>query len=209
MLKKANPRGFWVHIRPQTVYTKALQLKATFCLGGLSFLAFLILLGTGLILVFQYQPGEKAFDSLVEIQSVLPYGGLIRGLHFWAAQLMVWSVFLHMVRVIWHRAYQPPRELNWLVGVGLLVLTLILDFTGYLLRGNQESGAAATVGQSLLHLLPGGGGLARVFLGADSAVNGSSLAVYAWHCLLLPFVSVFFITWHFWRIRRDGGVRPL
>lgn len=209
MTEKVTPPGFWAHIRPRTVHEKALRLRATFCLGGLSFLAFLILLGTGLILVFHYQPGEEAFNSIVEIQSFFPYGALIRGLHFWAAQLMVWSVFLHMIRVIWHRAYRHPRELNWLVGVGLLVTTLVLDFTGYLLRGNQESGAAATVGQTLLHLLPGGEGMATVFLGTVTAVNGSSLAVYAWHCFLLPGASIFFMTWHFWRVRKDGRVRPL
>lgn len=131
-------------------------------------MAFIVLTITGVLLLFYYQPGDRAFASLSEINSVLPYGGFVRSLHFWAGQMMVISVFLHMVRVVWSRAYRPLRELNWITGVVLFSLTVILDYSGYLLRGGQESGAAASVGQALFTSLPGGQALATVFFGQPS-----------------------------------------
>jgi len=197
------------HIRPRQITASALRLRATFCLGGFSFLAFIVLTITGMLLLFFYQPGDRAFTSLSEINSVLPYGGFIRALHFWAGQMMVISVFLHMVRVVWSRAYRPLRELNWITGVVLFSLTVILDYTGYLLRGGQESGAAATVGQSLFTSLPGGQALATIFFGQPSSYNGSTLNMYVWHVFILAGAVSFLQMFHFWRIRRGGGVRPL
>lgn len=161
--------------------------------------------------MFHYLPGEKSgFNSVTQLASVIPYGGLIRNLHFWAGQVMVVTVNLHMIRVVWTKSYRPPRELNWLVGVTLLILTLILDFTGYLLRGSQESGAAATVGAHILGLIPlVGDSLARMFLGPYSPLNGSTIAVYVWHCVALPLFLLWLQVYHFWRIRKDGRIRPL
>ena len=203
--------NFVNHIRPNSLPERALSFFYTFCLGGLSFLAFLTLGVTGLLLMFHYQPGEStAFNSVVTISSVIPYGGLIRSLHYWAGQVMVVTVNLHMLRVVWTHSYKPPRQLNWLVGVGLLVLVLILDFSGYLLIGSQESGAAATIAFNSLRLLPGiGPSLAVMALGEPSNLSGSTLAVYVWHCVGLPFIALSLQLYHFWRIRRDGGVRPL
>ncbi|WP_459998219.1 cytochrome b N-terminal domain-containing protein [Paradesulfitobacterium aromaticivorans] len=163
---------------------------------------------TGTLLLFYYEPGEKAFASLGVIANLTPYGNLIRGLHFWAAQIMVITVLLHMARVVWHQAYRPPREKNWVIGVALFCLTLILDFSGYLLRGSQESTAAATVARGLLENFPGGDVLARMFLGTE-LWQGSSLALYVWHVFLLAGFALFLQIGHFWRVRRDGGVRPL
>ncbi|HVJ49493.1 cytochrome b N-terminal domain-containing protein [Desulfitobacterium sp.] len=201
--------SFIVHIRPRQIKAGTLRFRVTFCLGGFSFLAFIILTITGILLMFYYQPGEKAFASLSEIDSALPYGGFIRSLHFWAGQMMVFSVFLHMVRVVWSRAYRPLRELNWVTGVVLFVLTVVLDYSGYLLRGGQESGAASSVGQTLLKTLPGGHGLATVFFGQSSPLNGSTLNIFVWHVFILAGIAGFLQMFHFWRIRKDGGVRPL
>jgi quinol-cytochrome oxidoreductase complex cytochrome b subunit len=203
--------NFVNHIRPRFVSERVLSVLYTFCLGGLSFLAFLVLGITGLLLMFHYQPGENTgFSSVLTIASVLPYGGIIRSLHYWSGQIMVVTVNLHMLRVVWTHSYKSPRQFNWLVGIGLLVLVLVLDFTGYLLIGSQESGAAATVAAHILGLIPGfGSGLAQIFSGEPSALSGSTLVVYVWHCVGLPFVALFLQLYHFWRIRRDGGVRPL
>jgi len=206
---KQGNNSFMGHIRPRQIMAGALRLRATFCLGGFSFLAFIVLTITGVLLLFFYQPGDRAFTSLSELNSVLPYGGIIRSLHFWAGQMMVISVFLHMVRVVWYKAYRPLRELNWITGVVLFVLTVILDYSGYLLRGGQESGAAATVGQALFTSLPGGEALATIFFGQPSTFNGSTLNMYVWHVFILPGAVGFLQMFHFWRIRRDGGVRPL
>lgn len=208
-MKKQGKSSFIEHIRPRQLRWGALRFRATFCLGGFSFLAFAVLTITGVILLFYYQPGEKAFASLSEIDSALPYGGFIRSLHFWAGQMMVISVFAHMIRVVWSKAYQPLRELNWITGVVLFGLTVILDYSGYLLRGGQESGAASSVGQSLLKTLPGGKGWASIFFGTSSPVNGSTLNIFVWHAFILAGIAGFLQMYHFWRIRKDGGVRPL
>ena len=211
MNRSVNQGNFTVHLRPRSVPERALALFYTFCLGGVSFLAFLVLGTTGILLMFHYQPGPTAgYNSVLNLASVITYGPLFRNLHFWAGQLMVLTVVLHMLRVVWTHAYRPPRELNWVVGVSLLVLTLTLDFTGYLLRGSQESGAAATVAVHLLQLLPGiGNNWAVSFLGRPSALSGSTLAVYVWHCVALPGLTFHLQSYHFWRIRKDGGVKPL
>lgn len=208
MNRKGN-QSLIEHIRPRQLKAGTIRVRTTFCLGGFSFLAFIVLVITGVLLLFYYQPGEKAFASLSEIDSALPYGGFVRSLHFWAGQAMVISVFLHMVRVVWSKAYQPLRELNWITGVVLFVLTVVLDYTGYLLRGGQESGAAAAVGQTLLKTLPGGEVLATFFFGQPSPLNGSTLNIFAWHAFILAGIAGFLQIFHFWRIRKDGGVRPL
>jgi len=204
-------KNFVNHIRPSFIPTSVLSVLYTFCLGGLSFLAFVVLGITGLLLMFHYQPGESTgFSSILTIASVIPYGGVIRNLHYWAGQLMVVTVNLHMLRVVWTRSYKSPKQLNWLVGVTLLVMILVLDFTGYLLIGSQESGAAATVAVNILGLIPGvGTALAQVLFGDPSALSGSTLVVYVWHCVVLPLIALLLQLYHFWRIRRDGGVRPL
>jgi len=123
--------------------------------------------------------------------------------------MMVISVFLHMVRVVWSRAYRPLRELNWITGVLLFGLTVMLDYSGYLLRGGQESGSAATVGKNLLTMLPGGHVLATAFFGQPSPLNGSTLSMFVWHIFILAGGVSFLQVFHFWRIRRGGGVQPL
>lgn len=206
-----DQKNFVSHIRPRFVSSGALSVLYTFCLGGLSFLAFVVLGITGLLLMFHYQPGDNTgYDSILTIASVIPYGGVIRNLHYWAGQLMVVTVNLHMLRVVWTSSYKSPKQLNWLIGMALLILSLFLDFTGYLLIGSQESGAAATVAVNILGLIPGvGTGLAQVLFGEPSALSGSTLVVYVWHCVALPMVALLLQLYHFWRIRRDGGVRPL
>ena len=206
-----NKKNFVNHIRPRYVPDKVLSVLYTFCLGGLSFLAFIVLGVTGLLLMFHYQPGDSTgFSSVITIASVIPYGGVIRNIHYWAAQIMVVTVNLHMLRVVWTHSYKSPRQLNWLVGVGLLIFVLVLDFTGYLLIGSQESGAAATIALHIVGLIPSmGTGLGQIGLGNPSSLSGSTLVVYVWHCVGLPMMALILQFYHFWRIRRDGGVRPL
>lgn len=203
-------RNFWTHLRPYRVYASAIRFSHTLCLGGLSFLAFLILVVTGVLLLFQYLPGvDRAFAAVTAIDSVFPFGRLFRALHFWAGQIMVLTVFLHMGRVFYTGSYRPPREMNWIIGVGLLVLTVVLDFTGYLLRGDQEALAAATVGANLMREIPGvGSALASIFFG-DVSGGGATLQVYIWHIVGLPMIIGILIGLHFWRVRKDGISRPL
>lgn len=207
----ANQSTFMTHIHPRFLPEAALKFIATFCLGGLSALSFIVLAVTGMLLMFHYQPGEKsAFGSLLNLSSVIPYGAILRNWHYWSGQIMVISVSLHMIRVAWTHSYKPPKQLNWLVGIGLLLLTLFIDFTGFLLRGSQESGAAANVGVHIGQLIPIiGKPISQIFLGQPSPLSGSTLVVYVWHCLALPTIAFCLQLYHFWRIRRDGGIRPL
>ena len=205
-----DTKNFVNHIRPRFVPDGALSVLYTFCLGGLSFLAFIVLGITGLLLMFHYQPGDAGFGSILTISSAIPYGGIVRNLHYWAGQFLVVAVNLHMLRVVWTHSYKPPKQFNWLVGVALLIFVLVLDFTGYLLIGSQESGAAATVAVNILGLIPFiGTGLAQILFGEPTTLSGSTLVVYVWHCVVLPMVAFLLQLYHFWRVRRDGGVRPL
>ncbi len=129
----------FLHLHPVRVRQHAVKFAYTFCLGGLSFFLFLVLTITGVYLMFFYvpssTPGVHRHPATSSRRS--PFGLLTRNIHRWAAHLMVFFVFLHMMRVFYHGAYKPPREFNWVVGVVLLFLTLLLSFTGYLLPWDQ------------------------------------------------------------------------
>ena len=117
----------FLHIHPVRVRQHAVKFAYTFCLGGLSFFLFLVLTITGVYLMFFYVPSAtQAYTNILDIQSQVTFGLLTRNIHRWAAHLMVFFVFLHMMRVFYHGAYKPPREFNWVVGVVLLFLTIML-----------------------------------------------------------------------------------
>src|SRR3990170_760041 len=198
----------FLHLHPVRVKRHAVRYTYTFCLGGISFFLFLNLTVTGLYLMFFYVPSvSQAYQDIQAIEASVAFGSLVRNMHRWGAHLMVLTVFLHMVRVFYHGAYKPPREFNWVVGVVLLFLTLGLSFTGYLLPWDQLAIWAVTVGTSL-------GGYAPLiarqanFLLLGGAVVGPNtlLRWYVLHVLALPFVIVVFMSVHFWRIRKDGGI---
>lgn len=212
MTKPARSDSFWKHLHPASLTAEAIRFTHTFCLGGLTFLLFLLLGFTGLLLLFHYLPlSDKAYLSITNLTFLIPFGRFVRSLHFWAGQFMVVTVTLHMVRVFWYRAYRPPRQMNWLVGVGLLVLTLVLDFTGYTLRWDAETYAATLVGTQLLTEVPlVGGGLHTLLVGGNQIGETTILRFYVLHCFLLPGLLLFLVFYHFWRVRKDGlAERPL
>ena len=145
----------FLHIHPVRVRQHAVKFAYTFCLGGLSFFLFLVLTVTGVYLMFFYVPSAtQAYTNILEIQSQVTFGLLTRNVHRWAAHLMVFFVFLHMMRVFYHGAYKPPREFNWVVGVVLLFLTIMLSFTGYLLPWDQIAYWAITIGTNFGSYFP-------------------------------------------------------
>ena len=145
----------FLHIHPVRVRQHAVKFAYTFCLGGLSFFLFLVLTVTGVYLMFFYVPSAtQAYTNILEIQSQVTFGLLTRNIHRWAAHLMVFFVFLHMMRVFYHGAYKPPREFNWVVGVVLLFLTIMLSFTGYLLPWDQIAYWAITIGTNFGSYFP-------------------------------------------------------
>ncbi len=200
------------HLHPVKVKRHGLKLTYTYCLGGLSFFLFILLTVTGIFLMFFYRPAagagqELAYADMQRLRDTVTFGDLVRNMHRWGAHLMVFTVFLHMARVFYHGAYKPPREFNWVVGIVLLLLTLLLAFTGYLLPWDQLAIWAVAVGTSMMGYTPVFGQQVQfVLLGGVEIGPETLLRWYTLHVLLLPFVIVIFISIHFWRVRKDGGI---
>ncbi len=202
----------FLHLHPTRLHRTHVKVTHTYCLGGLSFFMFLGLTVTGVLLMFYYVPStEMAYGDMQALQTNVQFGQLMRGLHRWMAHSMVILVFLHMMRVFYTGAYKPPREFNWVVGVVLLVLTILLSFTGYLLPWDQLSIWAITVGSNIAGSAPVLGGDVKYTLFGGFEIGQTSLIrFYTLHVIALPLLAAVFMAVHFWRIRRDGGLaRPL
>jgi quinol-cytochrome oxidoreductase complex cytochrome b subunit len=202
----------FLHLHPTRIHKTHVKVTHTYCLGGLSFFMFLGLTVTGVMLMFYYVPSvDRAYSDMAALQTNVRFGQLIRNLHRWMAHAMVITVLLHMMRVFYMGAYKPPREFNWVVGVILLVLTLLLSFTGYLLPWDQLALWAITVGTNIAGSAPVLGGQTRfVLIGGFEVGPNALIRFYTLHVIGLPLLAAIFMSVHFWRIRRDGGLaRPL
>ena len=198
----------FLHLHPVRVKRHAVRYTYTFCLGGISFFLFLALTVTGLYLMFFYVPSvSRAYQDIQAIEASVAFGTLVRNMHRWAAHLMVLTVFLHMIRVFYHGAYKPTREFNWVVGVILLFLTLMLSFTGYLLPWDQIAFWAITVGTQMALYAPLLGPESSFFLlGGIQVGQETLLRFYVLHVIAFPLIAAIFMIVHFWRIRKDGGI---
>ena len=202
----------FLHLHPTRIHKTHVKITHTYCLGGLSFFMFLGLTVTGVMLMFYYVPSvDRAYTDIAALETNVRFGMLIRNLHRWMAHAMVITVLLHMMRVFYMGAYKPPREFNWVVGVILLVLTLLLSFTGYLLPWDQLALWAITVGSNIAGSAPVLGTQTRlVLLGGFEVGDATLIRFYTLHVIALPLLAAIFMSVHFWRIRRDGGLaRPL
>lgn len=197
-----------LHIHPVKVREKAIKFKYTLYLGMISFFLFFILIVSGVLLMLYYQPAiPNAYENMKDLQHVVSNGKFLRNIHRWSAHLMVMSVFLHMLRVFIAGAYKPPREFNWVVGIVLLVITLLLSYTGYLLPYDQLSYWAVTVGANIVQYVPVIGDIIKyLLLGGNEIGEYTLVRFYVLHCVILPLVMVLLIAFHFWRIRKDGGL---
>ena len=197
-----------LHIHPVKVRERAIRFSYTFYLGFISFFLFVILLVTGVLLMFYYQPDiPNAYENMKDLDYVISYGMFLRNMHRWAGHLMVIVVFLHMLRVFYDGAYKPPREFNWVVGVVLLILTLLEGYTGYLLPYDQLAYWAVTVGANIVDYAPLiGKNLRFLFLGGNEIGEVTLVRFYVLHCIVLPILMIGLIAFHFWRIRKDGGL---
>ena len=202
----------FLHLHPTRIHKTHVKITHTYCLGGLSFFMFLGLTVTGVMLMFYYVPSvDRAYSDIAALETNVRFGMLIRNLHRWMAHAMVITVLLHMMRVFYMGAYKPPREFNWVVGVILLVLTLLLSFTGYLLPWDQLAIWAITVGSNIAGSAPTLGGQTKfVMLGGFEVGPNTLIRFYTLHVIALPLLAAIFMSVHFWRICRDGGLaRPL
>ncbi len=199
--------SFYAHIHPPTIPAREASFAYTFGLGGISLLLLFVVGVTGILEMFFYVPTtEGAYESVQLITHLAPYGWLLRNMHFWGGQLMVGTVILHMARVVLSGGYKA-RRLNWLIGVGLLLLTLFLDFTGYVLRWDQDTSWALMVGTNLLKEIPGlGSALYRFTVGGRGIGGPALLRFFTWHVFGLVLPALVLVVWHLFRVRRDGGI---
>lgn len=212
----------FLHLHPISIPRRALRVDYVFCLGGLTFFLFLVETITGVLLMFYYRPvPDYAYVDMKTLEYAVQFGIVLRNLHRWGAHLMVVTVMLHMLRVFLTGSYRPPREFNWAIGVILLVLTLLLSFTGYLLPWDQLAFWAVTVGTNMAAATPFVGaegpfhsllGItqvndARFLLLGDVRVGSNALLrFYVLHCVGFPLIAVVLMMAHFWRVRKDGGI---
>lgn len=203
--------NFFLHMHPVKVHRNTLRPWFTMGLGLISLFLFLILTVTGVLLMFYYVPSTtQAYDRMLDLRGSVAFGDFLRNMHRWSAHGMVAAVFLHMCRVFFTGSYKKPREFNWVLGVGLFLLTLFLSFTGYLLPWDQLAFWAITVGTAIAGYAPVFGEQIRFLLLGDTTVGQEALLrFYVLHVAVLPIAMVTMIAIHFWRIRKDGGMsRP-
>jgi len=218
----------FLHLHPIRMKKSGVRMSFTWCMGGLTFFLFLVETITGVLLMFYYRPtAEYAYYDIIALREHVPIG-IMREIHRWGAHSMVITVWLHMFRVFLTGSYKPPREFNWGIGVVLLVLTLLLSFTGYLLPWDQLAIWAITVGSNMARATPfvgnegPGAALLNSLLGFEAINAGSDarfallagrlvgeatlLRFYVLHCIFIPLVASVLMAVHFWRVRKDGGI---
>lgn len=200
--------SFFLHIHSVKVSRRSLRWTYTFGLGVMACVLFGVLIFTGVLLMFYYVPSvERAYSTMKDLQFAVSLGQFTRNMHRWSAHAMVIIVALHMVRVFFTGAHRAPRELNWLIGVALLLLTLGSSFTGYLLPWDQLAFWAITVGTNIAGYAPGVGPvLQTMLLGGPSVGQSTLIRFYTLHVALLPITMVILVSLHLWRIRKDGGL---
>jgi quinol-cytochrome oxidoreductase complex cytochrome b subunit len=216
-----------LHLHPVSVKRHALDLSFTWCMGGITAFLFVAETLTGVLLMFYYRPTAAwAYHDMLDLRDVVTLG-IVRELHRWGAHALVIAVMLHMLRVFLTGSYKSPREFNWVIGVTLLVLVLLLSFTGYLLPWDQLSFWAVTVGSNMARSTPligqegpgqpllSASGIDAIgrgcdvrfgVLGAHSVGEETLNRFYVLHCMALPLAAVLLMGFHFWRIRKDGGI---
>lgn len=215
--------NFFLHTISTRIHRYSLRPTFTFGLGVIAASSFMILLVTGILLMIYYKPSvELAYDSIKDIQFIVPGGRFIRNVHRWATNVMIVSVFLHMARVFYTAAYKHHRAFNWVLGIILLILTLLLSFTGYLLPWDQLAYWAVTIATNIaasaneltdaLNLTQyfDVGRLMKILLLGSEEIGQDAMTRFYWmHCIILPFAMVMVLGVHMWRVRKDGGLaRP-
>ena len=216
-------RNFFLHIHATRVHVHSMKPTYTFGLGIILGFLFLVMVFTGVILMIYYTPSvETAYQSVKDIVNIVPGGRIIRNMHRWASQGMIIVVFLHLIRVFYTGSYLGNRSLNWVIGVVLLIITLLSNFSGYLLPWDQLAYWAVTIGSNIAasareltdllgitNWLDPGGFLKKLLIGGEVVGQPALSRFFALHVIFLPLTMLVLMGIHFWRIRKDGGLsRP-
>ena len=197
-----------LHLHPKYISEEALSFTHTFGLGGMAALLIVIQFITGIMLRFYYEPfPQKAYDSILILQNNVLFGQLIRNIHHWCGVFLVIIVFLHLLRVFFTGSFQSSRKVNWLIGLLLFILIIFSNFTGYLLPWDQLAYWAVTVSTSLLEYIPIIGSSIREFVLSGDEVNANTLLIFFnFHTAVLPILILLLTVYHFWRVRKAGGI---
>lgn len=200
--------SFFDHLHPPTIPAAQSRWRYTLGAGGTAIFLVLVLVVTGALEMFYFVPTpDEAARSVQAISYLVPFGGLVRNMHFWAAQLLLIVSAVHLLRIVFTGAYAAPRRFNYLLGLALFVLAILLDFTGYILRWDQGVQWALLVGTNLLKTIPVIGNALYMFAVGGAQPGLATLTrFYAWHIFGLMLGFVFLIGWHVFRVRRDGGI---
>ena len=205
---RAVANNLILHLHPTKVPAPALRWSYTWGLGGISALLAMFLIFTGVLLMFRYDASvDRAYTSIQHLETQVFFGSFIRAIHHWSANLLVITAFLHLLRVFYAGGFKKGRSANWMIGIILLLLVVAFNFTGYLLPWDQLAFWAITVGTALLDYVPIVGKVISSFLLAGPEVGQGALRnFYAIHVAVLPVFLIVFMSYHFWKVRKDGGI---
>jgi quinol-cytochrome oxidoreductase complex cytochrome b subunit len=206
-----KPAGFataLLHLHPKTVPQEALKLDRTYGLGGMAVVLFLVLIITGALLLFVYQPApERAYASILELEDQAPFGAFVRAIHHWAGNGLLVVAALHLMRVFYTGAFHAPRRFNWVLGLMLLALVVASNFTGYLLPWDQLAYWAVTIGTGMLEYVPLAGPSLMSAARGGGEVGARTLSTFfVLHIALLPILLFVLTAFHFWLVRKGSGV---
>ena len=200
--------NFFHHLHPPTIPAAQARWRYTLGAGGIALFLTLLLVITGALEMFYYIPTPT--DAPLSIQTItylVPFGGLIRNIHFWSAQLLIIFSAVHLVRVVFTGAYIPPRRFNYLLGLILFLFFILLNFTGYILRWDTGIQWALIVGTNLIKTIPLiGNNSYQILIGGTQPGSAALIRFYAWHIFGLAIMTAILIGWHIFRVRRDGGI---
>jgi quinol-cytochrome oxidoreductase complex cytochrome b subunit len=212
--------NFFLHVHGVKTHINTLRPSYTLGLGLISFFLLVIVFVSGGLLMVYYSPSiEHAYNTIKDINHVVTGGKLMRNVHKWAGEAMIIFVLLHMARVMYTGAYKMGREFNWVIGIALLILTFVLNLSGYMLPWDQLSYWALVIVANIIQspkeitdilgitrYFDPGGFMKELLLGGITPGKESLTRVYLLHIVLLPAFILIFLAVHFWRIRKDGGL---
>lgn len=200
--------SFLRHIHPDQIPGPVLRFTHTFGLGGMALVLFLLQVLTGILLKFVYEPvPDKAYSSILFINNLLFFGTWIRNIHHLSGTLLIFISLFHMLRVFYTEAFYGPRAGNWILGIALFLIVLLSNFTGYLLPWDQLSYWAVTVVTQMLSYVPLVGNQLTHFIRGGNEVGAPTLLIFFnFHTAVLPFTMLILILFHFWKVRKAGGV---
>ena len=199
---------FVLHLRPIRVPAKTLRYTHTWGLGGMSLVLFVLLVATGVLMMFVYEPTpERAYASILTLQDQVFFGKLVRNIHHWSANLLILIVVLHLLRVYFTGGYHGPRQFNWVIGLALLLGVVASNFTGYLMPWDQLSYWAITISTAMLAYVPFIGEWLQGLIWGGPEIGAATLInFYTLHTTVIPVTLVLLMSWHFWRVRKARGV---